>query len=29
MSGNPELGQLVDTCGYRTNVHDVGKGPAL
>lgn len=29
MSSNPELGQLVETCGYRTNVHDVGTGPAL
>jgi len=29
MSIDPELGTFVDTCGYRTNVHDVGEGPAL
>ena len=26
---NPELGKFIETCGYRTNVHDVGTGPAL
>lgn len=29
MNSNPELGHFVETCGYRTNVHDVGEGPAL
>lgn len=29
MDSNPELGRFVETCGYRTNVHDVGTGPAL
>jgi 2-hydroxymuconate-semialdehyde hydrolase len=25
----PDIGKFVQTCGYRTNVHDVGEGPAL
>jgi 2-hydroxymuconate-semialdehyde hydrolase len=29
MTGDPELGKFVETCGYLTNVHDVGEGPAL
>ncbi len=29
MTDNPEIGRFVETCGYRTNVHDVGSGPAL
>jgi 2-hydroxymuconate-semialdehyde hydrolase len=29
MAENPELGQMVPTCGYRTNLHDQGSGDAL
>lgn len=26
MSDNPEIGQMLPTCGYLTNCHDVGRG---
>ena len=26
---NPEIGQYVDTCAYRTNYHDNGEGPVI
>lgn len=26
---NPEIGQYIETCGYQTNVHDLGSGPAI
>jgi 2-hydroxymuconate-semialdehyde hydrolase len=26
---NPEIGQFVDTCGYKTNYHDIGEGPVV
>ncbi|MEM1155090.1 MAG: alpha/beta hydrolase [Pseudomonadota bacterium] len=29
MSENPEIGQMVSTVGYQTNVHDIGSGHAL
>lgn len=29
MTNNPEIGLRIDTCGYPTNYHDVGEGPAL
>lgn len=29
MTDNPALGAFADTCGYRTNYHDTGSGPAL
>lgn len=29
MSDDPEIGKFVETCGYETNVHDQGEGPAL
>jgi len=29
MTDNPEIGQFANTCGYRTNYHDVGEGPAV
>ncbi|MEX6725504.1 alpha/beta fold hydrolase [Parapedomonas caeni] len=29
MSDNPELGKFIDTCGYRTNCHDLGSGEAV
>ncbi|MGE3690029.1 MAG: alpha/beta fold hydrolase [Novosphingobium sp.] len=29
MSDNPEVGAMAETCGYRTNYHDRGAGPAM
>lgn len=29
MAENPELGQFANTCGYRTNYHDIGEGPVV
>lgn len=29
MSDNPELGRMLPTCGYETNCHDQGEGPAV
>ncbi|MEM1110677.1 MAG: alpha/beta hydrolase [Pseudomonadota bacterium] len=29
MTDNPEIGQSTITCGYKTNYHDVGEGPAV
>lgn len=29
MSENPEIGRFAETCGYRTNYHDHGTGPAM
>ena len=29
MNDNPETGKMVETCGYRTHVHDSGEGQAL
>ena len=29
MSDNPELGRMLPTCGYQTNCHDQGSGPAV
>lgn len=29
MATNPQLGRMVETCGYNTNVHDHGSGDAV
>ena len=29
MGDNPEIGQFIETCGYRTNYHDIGQGPVI